>query len=182
MKIKDRQNSVLNLYNSNEFYSFKIYNRLYNFFVTNPLVDSESFSSRTLKTYGWSCDKVEGELKKKLDSLDVFNNIIEVKNVNDVYSVCEDNNLSINNINISSEKVVVQKDNKNITIYNVLYSKIRDALSHGNYRIQKNKKDTYMFIAEDYSSQGNLNARIVVKVKTLENIVSIIDKNGLIKC
>ena len=181
MKVKEREKSILNLYKSNTFYSSNIYNKLYYFFVTNPLVDSESFSSRTLKTYGWSIDKVEGELKKKLDELDIFNNIVEIKNVSEIYEICNSNNLSIDNINIEREKIVVQKDNKNITIYNVLYSKIRDSLSHGNYRIQKNKRNTYMFIAEDYSSQGNLNARIVVKVKTLENIVSIVDRNNIIK-
>ena len=181
MNIKNRDKSILNMYQSNAFFTPKAYFKLYNFFVTNSLIDPESFSYRALKTYGWSSDKVEGELKKKLDELEVFNNIVCAKSSSDVYTKCEELNMAYNKIGLGKEQAVIQKDSNKYSIYYVLYAKIRDALSHGNYRVQKNKKDIYMFVAEDYSSQGNLNARIIVKVKTLENIVDIVDKNKIIK-
>ena len=181
MKVNNRDKSILNLYQSNAFYTSKAHFKLYNFFVTNSLIDPESFSYRTLKDYGWSSDKVEGELKKKLDELDIFKNIVIAKSSKDVYEKCDSINLAHNKIGLGKEQAVIQKDNNKYSIYYVLYAKVRDALSHGNFRVQKNKKDIYMFIAEDYSSQGNLNARMVVKVKTLENIVDIIDRNNIIK-
>ena len=181
MKINNKNLSILNMYQSNTFHTSKAYFKLYNFFVTNSLIDPESFSYRTLKTYGWSSDKVEGELKKKLDEIEVFNNIVIAKSSSDVYIKCEEVNMSYNKIGLGKEQAVVQKDSNKYSIYYVLYAKVRDALSHGNFRIQKNKKDVYMFIAEDYSSQGNLNARMVVKVKTLTDIVDIVDRNNIIK-
>ena len=180
MKVKKREESILNMYNSNKFYSDKAYLKLYKFFVTNSLVDDESFSHTTLKSYGWSSNIVEGQLEKELKDLEIFKNIYLAKSISDLYDKCDSINLSYNKIGLENEQAVIVKDNNNFSLYYVCYAKVRDALAHGNFRVQKNKKGIYMFVAEDYSSQGNLNARMVVKVKTLENIVDIVDRNKTI--
>lgn len=183
MKINERykETSILELYQFNKISNKKHFYKIFYFFVINNLIDKESFSYFQLKEYGWNSNIIEGEIKDKLDSLEIFNNIIIETDLNKLDETMLKNKLSFNNINITSERAVIRSNKKDCNIYELLYIKIRNFLAHGNFRIQKNSQGILMVIAEDYNSRGYLEARIVIKLITLVRIVDIVDKNKIIE-
>ena len=67
--------------------------------------------------------------------------------------------------------------------YYSLFSHIRNCLAHGRFVLKKNKNKERILILEDKTpgKGGKITARIIIKLNTIFKIISIIDKNDILK-
>ena len=158
---------------------------LYSFFVTYSMCGNQSSKKRTFKDYGWANENLteNKKLYEKLNQLInlrrqyfVFIDKDAPKNIlKDEFKKCNltDRILS----DYETERMVILKKGLKNNFLEVCY-RIRNCFAHGNFLLKK-AGNTKMIVFQD-NDRDNVNARMVIKLKTLLNIVKEIDKNDIL--
>jgi hypothetical protein len=161
------------------------YYRLYSFFVTYSMCQSQSSKNRSFVDYGWPENNIQKPpLHNSLKAiLDVTNNsFVVIKNNDDGNSMSTyfqsldlpDGPVS----NVEYERAVMVYIDR-LNMYMQLFYRIRDALAHGNFSLRISKSNEKMIVMQD-NDRNNVTARIVLKLNTLLQLISVIDRNGKI--
>lgn len=154
---------------------------LYSFYVTYSLCGNQSAKKKTFIDYGWKTNKTNNtDLGIALSS--VLN-----LNRNPDFVFIEDNinkqflnhNLPDGEISdVDLERAVIVKSSENNN-YLRLFHRIRNGLAHGKYSLCYSKNNEKIVIIQDDDSY-NVTARIVIKLSTLLNFITVVDKNNFL--
>ena len=163
---------------------------LYNFFVTYSLANTQSFKKRELTYYGWKKTGISksGVTSKIKNILNLYNNknfiFIKSKDYgNKLLNEAASLNLKRNNLDKDFIREIGVMTNCTDNHYYSLFSHIRNCLAHGRFVLKKNKNKERILILEDKTpgKGGKITARIIIKLNTIFKIISIIDKNDILK-
>lgn len=166
--------------------------RIYSFFVTYSCCGNQSMKKRCFADYGWNCFARQYFGKTKPDkSIYLKDNLSEIINLDDnahfVFTTDSDNVAScFQRIDLmdgpltdtQTERAVITRTYES-NRYLKLFYRIRDGFAHGKFILKLNKNNEKMIIIQDDDGH-NVTGRIVIKLHTLLEMVSIIDKNNLI--
>lgn len=155
------------------------------FYVIHTPCEHISYSSKTMKSYGWSKDVwKKGLLKKELFKVAGFEknrNFFSVKKAENIKEMFKKSNLSSNFYRSrDNEKIAIFVPNGYNDFTAVLYH-IRNSLAHGRFTIYPAEKpdnpNEIFFVMEDGVKKGDeffVRARMIIKRQTLLDWIDII--------
>lgn len=163
------------------------YYSLYSFFVTYSICKKQSDKKRSLKDYGWLNNHIEKSgLRKALQPILRLNRKKGEKE-HFIFSKADSRSKNFAKVALGDgvlsdydkeRAVLPQKNEQNQ--YFTLFHHVRNGLAHGRYALVFSSSKEKMVIMEDKTREGNVNARMVLKLDTLLNIISTVDKKHLI--
>ena len=174
-------NSILGKIVDEYILTLEEYYLLYSFYVTYSLCDNQSAKKKTFIDYGWNTNKINNtDLGMALSSvLNLNRNPKFVFMENDIDKQFLNHNLPDGELNdVDSERAVIVKSSENNN-YLRLFHRIRNGLAHGKYGLCYSKKNEKMVIIQDDDTY-NVTARIVIKLSTLLEFITTVDKNKIL--
>ena len=170
---------------SNEYNDAEL-QRIVLFYVIHTPCEGISYSSKSMKSYGWKKDVwKKGALKRKLfniANLETQTNFFSVTKTDDTkYMFKKANMLSNFHTNRSEEKIAIYQPKGYNNFTGILYH-IRNSLAHGRFTIypvvKPDNLDEIYFVMEDGVKKGDtfyVRARIILKRSTLLEWIDIIE-------
>lgn len=177
-----RENSII--YNLPDEYSltYAEYHSLYAFFVTYSMCKGQSNKCRNCTDYGWpDATFYKSGLQKSLERILKLN-----KNSNFIFTDQDDLKEQFEKLNlqdgvpedICTERAVIGHTNEN-SQYLKLFYRIRNGLAHGKFSLRFNSQGEKMVVIQD-DDHNNVTARIVIKLKTLLDFITVTDFKGIL--
>lgn len=182
------------LYNQTDDYSLSEseFYRLYSFFVTYSCCGNQSMKKRCFADYGWYsfarsiCSKDEPNRDVYLK--DRLSEIIDLEDKANFVFISDSDDIAIcfQNCNLADgpladklvERAVIGKTSEPSKFLKLFY-RIRDGLAHGKFILKYNENNEKMVIIQDDDGHF-VTARLIIKLSTLLEIISAVDKNQLI--
>lgn len=161
------------------------YYLLYSFFVTYSLCGSQSFKKRNFEAYGWKTSNIQmSHGKEDTDLGKMFKRCIqfeidvasEKKSVKDLFKKYGLGNGVLQDYAVERVAIV---DNTMNSKYLKLFYRLRNCLAHGSFLLKYSSNNEKMIVLQD-NDKNNVTARMVLKLKTLINLIEEIDKKKLI--
>lgn len=175
---KKEESLVFNLPDDFAF-SINEYYRLYSFFVTYSLYDKTNVRNRNYEDYGWRKGNSPFKSKEIKPIIDLDCSRFSIV-VNDIKKHFIDLDLfDKTTMAFDDERFVIAGGDSNSSKNELLFKKIRNCFAHGKYLLKYSSTKEKMVVFQD-NDNHNVNARIVLKLKTLLDIISFIDKAELI--
>lgn len=165
------------------------YYLLYKFFVTYSVCPNQSFQTKSYIDYGWDTNNIECYMNEKRKDTDLgatLKRYLDLRSKKFVFTEKDDLKVlfSLNGLpdnllpDYDTERAVIGITNVS-NKYNKLFYRIRNCLAHGKFILKYSSHNEKMMIFQD-NDKDNVTARIVLKLKTLIDLICAIDKNGLI--
>lgn len=170
---------------SNEYDDVELH-KIVLFYVIHTPCEKISYSSKSMKYYGWNKDVwKKGVLKKELfrvANLEIGKNYFSVKKTEEIREMFNKSGLSSNfHRQRTEEKIATYQPVGYNNVTGILYH-IRNSLAHGRFTIYPAQKpdnpDEIYFVMEDGVKKGDkffVRARMVLKRKTLLDWIDIIE-------
>ncbi len=152
------------------------FSRIFRFFVIETPVEKCSIRGIPLQYYGWNSKKITNHLKKQITSLSKNWKTIPSKESSKIESIEQDIQKLCNKNKILDEvaerkEVFIHTDMKKNKTMSLFYT-IRCAFAHGSFNRGLYFGEYFYFF--ENKDRGKLRGRIVVKEKTLLQIINII--------